>query len=133
MANTILTITDLYLFPKGKMMNKIEMVKSLDEINNKDNKNENDSKYISLQPKEELVVLFRINDSDLFYEHNEFVLYIIWLKKFDFVQKTFRYEFPNTLNTLNEYYKMTIKEKPESDIILNQNFKIVINLKSKKK
>jgi len=132
MANTILTITDLYLFPKGKMMNKIEMVKSLDEINNKDNKNENDSKYISLQPKEELVVLFRINDSDLFYEHNEFVLYIIWLKKFDFVQKTFRYEFPNTLNTLNEYYKMTIKEKPESDIILNQNFKIVINLKSKK-
>ena len=128
-----LTILDLFLVPKGKNMNKIELVKSLDEIKNNFNKNDNDSKYITLQSKEELMVLFRINDPDLFNEKNEFTLSINWLKKFDFNTKTFKYDFNNSLNIFNNHYKMTITEKPEGDIIINQNFKIIINIKSKNK
>ena len=130
-TDDILTILDLSLIPKGKILKKVEMVKSLDEINN--NCNKNDSKYISLQQMEELMILFRINDPDLFYEQNEFILILNWVKQFDFVPKVFKYEFSNSLNTLNEYYKMTITEKPEGDIIINQNFKIIINLRTKNK
>ena len=131
--DTILTIMDLHLYPKGKNTNKIEMIKSLEEIKNKCSNNNNDSKYISLQSKEELMLLFRIKDPDLFYEQNEFVLNIVWLKNFDFIPKTFVYEFNNSLYTYNEYYKMTITEEPKGDIIINQNFKVIINLKIKNK
>ena len=131
--DTILTIMDLHLYPKGKNSNKLELVKSLDEIKNKSPNNNNDSKYISLQSKEELMLLFRIKDPNLFYEQNEFVLNIVWLKNFDFIPKTFVHEFNNSLNTYNDYYKMTITEEPKGDIILNQNFKVIINLKTKNK
>ena len=132
-TNNIITLVNLFLIPKGKNPTKIEIVKSLDEIKKNCVPNLNDSKYITLQSKEELTVLFRIKDPDIFYDKNEFVLNIIWLKNFDFIAKTFKYEFNNQLNTLNDYYKMTIIEKPEDDIILNQNFKIIINIKSKNK
>lgn len=132
-TDNILTILDLFLVPKGKNMNKVELVKTLDEIKNNFNKNDNDSKYITLQSKEELMVLFRITDPDLFNEKNEFTLTINWLKKFDFTTKIFKYDFNNALNIFNNYYKMTVTEKPEGDIILNQNFKIIINIKSKNK
>ena len=131
-TDNVLTITDLKLNPKGKS-NVIKLVKSLEEIKNSGQKNENDSKYLSLQPKEELMVLFKIEDPDLFYENDDFTLYIFWLKTFDFNPKVFTYEFPNVLNTYNKYFKLTIKEKPEKDIILHQNFRIVINLKTKNK
>ena len=114
------------------------MIKSLEEVkNSRDNKNKNDnfedSKYITLQPREELMLGFRINNPDFFYDVNEFTLNINWLKNFDFNQKTFRHDFPNKLNTFNEFYKINIIEKPEGDIIVNQNFKITINLKIKNK
>ena len=133
LTDTYISILDLFLTPKGKLMNHIPFVKSLEEIKNQSSKNNKDSKYISLQTQEELMVLFRIDDPDLFYEKNEFILNITWLKAFDFNPKIYKYEFANSLNTFNEYYKMTITEKPEGDIILNQNFKIIINLKSKNK
>ena len=125
-----LTLTDLKLNPKEKP-NVIKLVKSLEEIKNNGQKNENDSKYLTLKSKEELMVLFKIEDPDLFYDNMKFTLYIFWLKKFDFNPKIYEYSFDNVLNTYNKYYKLTIKEKPESDIILHQNFRIVINLKTK--
>ena len=131
-TNSIITLLNLFLIPKGKNPNKIEMVKSFNEIKNSYNQNF-DSEYITLQSKEELIVLFRIKDPDIFYEKNEFVLNIEWLKNFDFITKTFKHEFNNSLNTYNDYYKMLITEKPEDDIILNQNFKIIINIKNKNK
>ena len=112
---------------------KIKLVKSLEEIKNLGHKNENDSKYISLQPKEELMALFKIEDPDIYYEKSDYILYISWLKKFDFDSKLFLYDFSNKLNVFNNYFKLSISEKPEGDIILNQNFRIVINLKTKNK
>ena len=131
-TDNILTITDLKLNPKEKP-NIIKLVKSLEEIKNCGKKKENDSKYLSLQPKEELMTLFKIEDPDLFYDNDNFTLYIFWLKEFDFNPKVYSYDFYNALNTYNNYFKLTIKEKPETDIILNQNFRIVINLKTKSK
>ena len=86
-----------------------------------------------MQPKEELMTLFKIEDPDLFYDNDNFTLYIFWLKEFDFNPKVYSYDFYNALNTYNNYFKLTIKEKPETDIILHQNFRIVINLKTKSK
>ena len=123
-----LTIYDLYLTPKKRKDEKIKILKNLDEFKNLSN----DSKYLMIQSDEQINLLFRIDDPDLFYEEDKFVLNILWMKDFDFLPKTYIYEFNNNLNTYNDYYKMTVIEKPKDDIILNQNFKIVINLKSKK-
>ena len=79
------------------------------------------------------MVSFRINNPDIFYGTSRYLLSISWLKLFDFNPKKFEYKFNSTLNTLNNYYKMIITEKPEGDIIQNQNFKIIINLKTRNK
>lgn len=127
-----LTILDLFLTPKNKKNEKIPLVQSLEQIkSNKYNKYLNDSKYLSLESDEQIRILFKIDNTDLFYESNKFVLNITWLNYFDFTPKIYTYEFSNNLNTYNEYYKMVITEKPNEDIILNQNFKIIINLQSK--
>ena len=91
----------------------------------------NDSKYLMLQSEEQMTLLYKIDNPDLFYNEEKFVLNISWSKNFDFIQKLFRHEFSNNLNTYNDYYKMTVIEKPKGDIIINQNFKIIINLQSK--
>ena len=132
-SSTNITILDLSLSPRSNPQNKIELVKSLEEIKNCCNKNEIDSKYITLQPEEKLMVSFRINNPDIFYGTSRYLLSISWLKLFDFNPKKFEYKFNSTLNTLNNYYKMIITEKPEGDIIQNQNFKIIINLKTRNK
>jgi len=132
-SGTSLTIYDLFLVTKDNEQKKIEMVKTLEEINKGCNKNEIDSKYITLKSEEKLMVTFRINEPDIFYDVNEFILNLSWLKLFDFNPKKFKYKFFNELNTFNNYYKMIITEKPEEDIIQNQNFKIIINLKTKHK
>ena len=46
------------------------------------------------------------------------------------IQKN-RYEFSNILNTFNDFYKITVIEKPKDDIIKNQNFDIVLKLETK--
>ena len=84
-----------------------------------------------VQAEEQINLLFKIDNPDLFYEEDKFVLNILWMKDFDFLPKTYIYEFNNNLNTYNDYYKMVVIEKPKGDIILNQNFKILINIKSK--
>jgi len=127
--NTVypMTIYDLFLTPKVRKDEKIKIFKNLDKIKN----NSNDSKYLTLQSDEQIILLFQIDNPDIFYDEEKFVLNILWMKDFDFIPKSYIYEFNNNLNTYNEYYKMTVTEKPKDDIIINQNFKIVINLKSK--
>ena len=122
-----LTIYDLYLTPKTKNDQKIKIFKNLDEFKNLSN----DSKYLMIQSDEQINLLFKIDNPDLFYDEDKFILNILWMKDFDFLPKSFIYEFNNNLNTYNDYYKMTVIEKPKDDITINQNFKIVINLKSK--
>ena len=122
-----LTIYDLYLTPKIRKDEKIKILKNLDKFKNL----ANDSKYLMIQSDEQINLLFKIDNPDIFYDEDKFILTILWMKDFDFLPKTFIYELNNNLNTYNDYYKMTVIERPKNDIILNQNFKIVINLKSK--
>ena len=122
-----LTIYDLFLTPKLRKDEKIKILKNMDEFKNFSNY----SKYLMIQSDEQINLLFKIDNPDLFYDEDKFVLNILWMKDFDFLPKTYIYEFNNNLNTYNDYYKMIVIEKPKDDIILNQNFKIVINLKSK--
>ena len=121
-----LTILDIYLTPKNKKNDKIPLVKSLEQIKNNinSNKNINDSKYIVLQSEEQIRVLFSVDNIDLLYAEKKLQLNIVWLSHFDFEEKLYVYEFNNNLKTYNDHYKISIIEKPEEDIILNQNFKI---------
>ena len=89
------------------------------------------SKCLTLQPDEETNVVFKIEEPSLYYEENNFLLYIKWLNLFDANEKEFIYEFNNKLNTFNEFYKIAVVEKPENNIIVNQNFKITLKLESK--
>ena len=128
----MINIVDVKLISNGIRKDPIPLVKNLDEIKKSNNNNIN-SKHLTLQSKEELMVLFKITTPDLYYYNNDFILKILWLKNFDFNEKKIEYKISNKLNTYNEYYIMTITEKPDGDIIINQNFKIVINLRSKDK
>ena len=76
-------------------------------------------------------VLFQIKDSSLFFDEEKFILNINWLNLFDTNEKFYTYEFSNTLNTYNNYYKITVCQKPEKNIILNENFKIILKLETK--
>ena len=122
-----LTIYDLFLTPKNKREEKIQIFKSFDKIKNISN----DSKFLMIQNEEQINLLFKLDNPDLFYDEEKFYLNVFWMKDFDFVPKVFVYKFDNNLSTYNKYYKMTVIEKPQDDILVNQNFKIVINLKTK--
>ena len=131
-TKTTITILDIFLTPKNKSTEKIPLVQNLEEIKCvKYSQNTNDSKYLTLQPEEQIIVLFEIDNSDLFTEEEKFILYISWLNISDFNPKSYNYEFNNNFSTYNEYYKIRIKEKPNGDIILNQKFKIIINIERK--
>ncbi len=140
-----LTLTDLYLNPKSKPEEKQLLVDSLQELSKNQSQNlfsdlnfqsnSSDfipsSKYLTLQPDEEMNVLFKITDSSLFLEEEKYILNIKWLNLFDVNEKDYIYEFSNTLNTYNNYYKITVLEKPEKNIIINENFKIILKLETK--
>ena len=137
-----LTITDLYINPKSNLNTKLLLVDSIEEISK--NKSHNlfivptyqsisTSKFLTLQPEEELNCLFKITDSSLFFNEEKYILNINWLNLFDTNEKKYTYEFSNTLNTYNNYYKITALEKPEKNIILNETFKIVLKLETKNK
>lgn len=64
-------------------------------------------------------------------EEEKYILNIKWLNLFDVNEKDYIYEFSNTLNTYNNYYKITVLEKPEKNIIINENFKIILKLETK--
>ena len=126
-----ITILDAFLTPKNNNNEKIPLVLSLEQMAKNNNKL-NDSKYFVLQPDEQLRILFNINNTDLFCDIKAFTLFITWLNFFDFNKKKYTYDFKNYINSYNEYYKMVIAEKPNDDIILDQNFRIIINLIVKK-
>ena len=140
-----LTLTDLYLNPKSKPEEKLLLVDSLHELSKNQSQNlfsdlnfqskSSDfisaSKYLTLQPDEEMNVLFKITDSSLFLEEEKYILNIKWLNLFDVNEKDYIYEFSNTLNTYNNFYKITVLEKPEKNIIINENFKIILKLQTK--
>jgi len=127
-----ITILDAFLTPKNNYNNneRIRLVLNLKEMAKNNNKL-NDGKYFMLQPDEQIRILFNVNNTDLYYNIKKFTLYITWLNIFDFNKKIYTYDFKNNINSYNHYYKMVIAEKPNNHIILNQNFRIIINLVSK--
>ena len=151
--NTIypLTIYNINLIPKGiknlkisdllltnNTIMKIPLVQTLDEINKNENENLDKkikysfkSRFITIEPDEEINLLFKNNDPNLFGTENEYILEINWLNLFDPNPKKYLYEFSNILNTFNEFYKITVIEKPKDDIIKNQNFNIILKLETK--
>ena len=159
--NTIypLTISDLLLYPKVKIIksskisdvlknntnnnkdiiDKIQIVQSLKEINDNefeplDQSLKNillNTKYITLESDEEINILYKISDTNIFNTETDFVLEIKWLNLFDTNKKIFLHEFPNQLKTFNKYYKISIIEKPEGNIIKNQNFNVKLKLETK--
>lgn len=147
--NTIypLTITDLNLSPKSKTKSniKLELVDDLLQLNQNQSQNlikfipnsEPDklgqalSKYLTIQPDEEVNAIFRVEDPSLYLVEKNYLLSLKWLNLFDAKEKEHIYEFSNGLNIFNDYYKINIAEKPEGNIILNQNFKLTLKLESK--
>ena len=134
------TLTDLYLCPKSKPDFKILPVDNLQELSKnqaqflfeQSTENLSPSEYFSLQSEEETSILFEISDPSLFSTEEKYVLNISWLNIFDAYEKMYEYEFSNTLNTYNDYYKITVSEKPEKNVLQNENFKIVLKLETKK-
>ena len=136
-----LTLTDLYLCPKTNTNLKLVLVDGLQEISQNQSQNLFPginpqspipaSKFLTLQPDEEVSVLFKITDPSLFLNEEKYILYINWLNLFDINEKEFNYEFSNTLNTFNNYYKITVLEKPDKNININENFKIILKVETK--
>ena len=136
-----LTLTDLYLCPKTNTNLKLVLVDDLQEISQNQSQNLFPginpqspipaSKFLTLQPDEEVSVLFKITDPSLFLYEEKYLLYINWLNLFDINEKEFNYEFSNTLNTFNNYYKITVLEKPDKNININENFKIILKVETK--
>lgn len=143
--NTIypLTITNLYLCPKTKPEIKLPLVDDVSQLNKNQNQNlinlfsnkENItsilSNYLTLLPEEEINVIFKIEEPSFYYDEKNYTLFIKWLNLFDANEKEYIYEFNNGLNTLNDYYKINVAEKPENNIVINQNFKITLKLENK--
>ena len=143
--NTIypITLTDLFLYPEKKPDIKFTLIENLEQINQNQNQNliklyptkEGNpsilSKYLTLMPEEEANVVFKIDDPTFYSNEKNYQLSIKWLNLFDANEKEFTYKFTNKLNTFNDFYKITVVEKPENNIIVNQNFKITLKLESK--
>jgi hypothetical protein len=138
-----LTITDLYISPKSKPDTQLKSIDDLYQLSKNQNQNliqkyqssdENASiisKFLTLQSEEEANILFKIDNPILYYNQDKYTLYIKWLNLFDAKEKQHIYEFNNGLNTFNNYYKITVAEKPENNIVINHNFKITLKLESK--
>jgi hypothetical protein len=121
------------------MINKIKLVQSLEEINSNefiplDNSLQNitsNTKHITIESEEEINLLYKIEDQNIFNNEQIFSLEINWFNLFDAKPKKFIYEFPNQLKTFNKYYKISVIEKPEGNIIKNKNFNIKLKLETK--
>ena len=136
-------ISDILLIDKNnnnqEIINKIPLVQTLEEINNNEfipldksiNNIINNTKYTTLESDEEINLLFKITDSNIYNIEPIFILEIKWLNLFDAKIKKFLYEFPNQLNTFNKFYKISVIEKPEGNIIKGQNFYIKLKLETK--
>ena len=122
-----------------EIIKKIPLVQSLEEINNNElipldkslQNITNNTKYTTLESEEEINLLFKIDDLNIFGKEHNFILEIKWLNLFDAKIKKYLYEFPNQLKTFNKYYKISVIEKPEGNIIKNKNFNVVLKLETK--
>ena len=138
-TNYYLTIPDLIIKPKQKNNIILKPVSTLEEMqlnfdgnnNNNDNNFLNNTKIISLLPDEELNLLFKSSSNEIFLFEEKFILFIKWLNIFDFSPKNFEYEFKNELDIFNEYFFFQITEKPLGNIILGDNFPIIIQFITK--
>ena len=129
----LLTIPDLIITSKNKKAN-IKPVLNLTEIQNDENGQlENNTNLFSLQPNEEVNLLFKSESNDIFLNEKYFILYIKWLDLFDFSPKVFEYEFINGLDIFNDYFIFQIVERPMGNIIQNNNFPIVFQFTKKQK
>jgi hypothetical protein len=136
-----LTLTDINLYPKSNTELKLLLVDSLQDLSknqsqeifpiNDQQSSTISSKYLTLQQDEEVNVLFKIVDTSLFLNEEKYILCINWLNLFDIREKNYIYEFGNTLNTYNSYYKISVIEKPDKNIIINENFKIIMKVETK--
>ena len=133
-----LKISDLLLTNNKDVITKIPLVQNLQEINHEENENLDKStsnkfksKFITIENDEEINLLFKNTDPNLFGTEAQYILEISWLNLFDPNPKKNIYEFSNILNTFNDFYKLTVIEKPKGDIIKNQNFEIVLKLETK--
>jgi hypothetical protein len=125
-----LTLTDLYLCPKSKPDFKILPVDNLQELSKnqaqllfeQSTENLSPSEYLSLKSEEETSILFEILDPSLFSTEEKYVLNLSCLNVFGAYEKTYEYEFSNTLITYNDYYKITVSEKPDKNVLQNKQY-----------
>ena len=143
-TNDNLTIPDLIIKPKQRNNIYLKPVSTLEEMQlnfdgvnqiNKEESNDNsilkNTKIFSLQPDEELNILFKNTSKEIFLFEDKFILCIKWLNLFDFSPKNFEYEFKNELEIYNEYFFFNITERPKGNIILGDNFPIIIQFVNK--
>ena len=101
------------------------------EAEKKDNNFLINTKIFSLLPEEELNLFFKNDSKELFLFEEKFILYIKWLKLFDFSPKNFEFEFNNELEIFNEYFFFLITERPKGNIILDHDFPIIFQFVTK--
>ena len=89
------------------------------------------SKIFTLQPEEELNILFKSQSKEIFLLEEKFIIYIKWLKILDFLPKNFEYEFNNELDIFNQYFYFMAIERPKGNIILGQNFPVIFQFVNK--
>ena len=143
-TNYNLTIPDLIIKPKQRNNIYLKPVSTLEEmqlnfdgVNQIKNMENNDSsilkntKIFSLQPDEELNILFKNTSKEIFLFEDKFILCIKWLNLFDFSPKNFEYEFKNELEIYNEYFFFNVTERPKGNIILGDNFPVIIQFVNK--
>ena len=136
-----LTIPDLIIKPKQRNNLFLKPVTTLEELQlNIDDSNDTksninnllqNSKIFTLQPEEELNILFKSQSKEIFLLEEKFIIYIKWLKILDFLPKNFEYEFNNELDIFNQYFYFMAIERPKGNIILGQNFPVIFQFVNK--
>jgi len=114
-----LLINDIFLYPLKDQTYKINIL------------NSNKIKNILMEEKEELNVVFKIDDKNIFSNVDKFILEIKWQNLFDINKKVYRKEVDNKMNIFNSFFIISVEEKPNDTIIQNQSFKINFKLKKK--
>ena len=138
-----LTIPDLIIKPKQRNNLFLKPVTTLEELQlNIDDSNDTksninnllqNSKIFTLQPEEELNILFKSQSKEIFLLEEKFIIYIKWLKILDFLPKNFEYEFNNELDIFNQYFYFMAIERPKGNIILGQNFPVIFQFVNKQR
>ena len=86
-----------------------------------------------LEPNEEMNVVFKIKNVEIFSNEKSFFLTIKWTHLFDLIPKNYIKEIENGFDLYNNYIALNVVEQPMNEIIENQNFKIIFSLSKKTK